>query len=204
MLGRVVDQVIDSTGSIVAEIKGVVERVERTIMLLAVMFGVAIVAVAAVLGLLAAGVVALAQQIGTAPALAISSGAVLLVAVVVGLMLWSSLTKKTPKQEEAEARREAVQAKQAAEEAVKAAEPPKPSEPPFDPVFVTASVVTAAVLLGPKRIVRGVHWVRQSVGLISALAAGSDLLAVAQSLMHLATPPEPEKNRGPHAPEAAI
>lgn len=142
-------------------------KVERVAALGAVLAVCVLLAAAALIGLVAAGAIALAPTVGAAWATAIGAGSLLAVALGAGLMARRALLARAeaPRAEE----KKAEEKKEAAAEA-------GPKGPRVDPLLIAAACVTATVILGPARLVRAVRGTVEAIRLAASLMAGAELV----------------------------
>ncbi len=149
---------------------------ERVAVLTAVLVGCALLAVAAVVGLIAAGATALAPVVGPATATAIGAGVLLIASLAVGLPARRMLISRVAPP---------ARGQGAAPGAAAAPAPPSPAAAPpakapaLDPTLIVAACAAAVVLVGPWRVLRTA---RRAVGLVRFATSA---LAVAQLLRSL-------------------
>jgi len=164
MLERLKHNAVDFVELLGVEGKLVVRLLSRSATMVALMLVAALVGGVALMGLAGAAVVALAVQMGTAGALAVVCGGLLLLCTISVLALWTA-TENLHKQFKIESMERKLELqKQQAIERLKAAPPPQPAPVipgaglldlgKVDPVLVVAAVGAAAALVGPKRLMR--------------------------------------------------
>lgn len=165
-----------AAGALRPVVAGALAKVERAALLGGVLAGCGVLAAAAVIGLAAAGAIALAPSVGPAAATAIAAGGLLVVAGAAGLGARRALRGGTEAPREAEA---------PAPEAPKEAPAAAPGAPGFkvDPVLITAAAATAAVILGPRRLMRAVRGTVDAFRLAASLAAGAELVKTLEPLL---------------------
>lgn len=146
---------------------------ERVAVLTAVLVGCALLAVAAVVGLIAAGATALAPVVGPATATAIGAGVLLLASLAVGLPARRMLISRVgrPAREEG-----------AAPVAAAAPAPPTPAAAPavkapaMDPTLIVAACAAAVILVGPWRVLRTARRAVDVARFATSALAGVQLL----------------------------
>ena len=162
-----------AAGAIRPVLAQAVARLERVAVLMAILVGCGLLAVAAMIGFIAAGAVAVAPAVGTAGAIGIGAGTLLVLSIIGVLLTRRALTARDePARRGAEAAAEAAQT---------GATPPAAATettkgPIVDPTLVVAACATATVLLGPSRMLRAVRGTLDVVRLGASLMAGAELV----------------------------
>ena len=199
MLQRITQSAADLAELLGIEGKIFLRLVSRSVGLAALLLVVAFVAGVAILGLTAAGVVALAPHLGVAGSLALMSAVVLLVCLLVGVALWAMLLS-VHRQEKLDRAEQRLAAERAAAIARLRNPEPEPSPPsPFaalagidfskiDPTLAIAAVGAAAAVVGPVRLLKFAGGLAGNVALISSLVSAG------KSAFHGATGPAPHKD----------
>ena len=167
-----------AAGAIRPVLAQAVARLERVAVLMAILVGCGLLAVAAMIGFIAAGAVALAPAVGTAGAIGIGAGALLVLSIAGVLITRRSLVARG-----GAAHRSGEPAAETAKTGVAkagAAQPPAPAEatktPLVDPTFAVAVCATATILLGPSGMMRAVRGTLDAIRLAASLLAGAELL----------------------------
>jgi type II secretory pathway pseudopilin PulG len=188
------------------------DRVGRSAAHLLVVAGCVVLGLVGVLALFAAGTLAMSSRIGTAPALAATAGMMLALSALIGVVSWRALaTPSSP------AARSAGK-DDASASGVRAAEPSHPAPPRdapagsaaakpdvaqpggvVDSTFLAAACVTAAVILGPARLVRAARASVDMLRLAASLVAGTEIVRGLQDLAS-AVHHESERHRAPQQP----
>lgn len=188
MLQRITQSAADVVDLLSIEGKILLRSLSRSAGLAALLLVTAFAAAIAALGLVAAAVVALAPAIGTAGALALMSGIVLVVCVLTGVTVWSLMMgiRKQEKLDEAERKLAAERA--AAMEKLRNPEPEPPAPSPLsflsnldlskiDPTLAVAAVGAAAAVVGPMKLIKVAAGLAGNVALISSLISAGKAAA---------------------------
>jgi len=206
MLQRITQAAADLADLLGIEGKILLRLLSRSAGFVALLLVLCLVGAAALLGLIAAAVVALTPQMGVAGALALMSALLLIFCGLAGLTAWSLLLN-VHKQEKLDRAEQRLAAERAAAIA-KLRNPEPEASPPsplsflagmdfskIDPTLVIAGVGAAAAVVGPIRLLKLVGSLAGNVALInSIISAGKS--AVQHTATNGATP-------NGHAPTAA-
>jgi hypothetical protein len=188
MLQRITQSAADVVDLLSIEGKILLRSLSRSAGLVALLFVTSFAAAVAALGLVAAAVVALAPHIGTAGALALMSGVVLLACVLTGVTVWSLMMGIRKQEKLDEAERKLAAERTAAMDRLRNPEPePKPPSPlsflanidfgKIDPGLTVAAVGAAAAVVGPVKLIKFAAGLAGNVALISSLISAGKAAA---------------------------